>query len=135
MGADYWIARSSRAMTRSIKQTQETHMADNYGRERKPDPRFGKFTEAEVEAGTDAGTGRGNAKLHESSGIVDETVAHGQTVKRAHPLDTSDMTLPNEHGMDGFRGGPTNLSTHSLEGGTAVMGPHDGNESPYIPNH
>jgi hypothetical protein len=52
--------------------------------------RFGKFTEAEVEAGTDAGTGRGNPKLHESSGIVEEKVAHGQTVKRAYPLDTSD---------------------------------------------
>ena len=34
--------------------------------------RFGKFTEAEVTTGTDAGTGRGNPKLHESSGIVDE---------------------------------------------------------------
>ena len=109
-------------------------MADNYGRTRRPDPRFGKFTEAEVEAGTDAGTGRGNAKLHESSGIVDETVAHGQTVKRAYPLDTSDMTLPNEHGMDGWRGAPDNVR-HSLDGASAVMGSNDGNESPYIPNH
>ena len=97
--------------------------------------RFGKFTAAEVEAGTNAGTGRGNAKLHASSGITEDTVVHGQIVKRAYPLDTSDMTLPNEHGMDGFRGGPTNLSTHSLDGSSAVMGPHDGNESPYIPNH
>ena len=110
-------------------------MADIYGRSRRPDARFGKFTEAEVEAGTDAGTGRGNAKLHASSGIVEETVAHGQKVKRAYPLDTSDMMLPNEHGMDGFRGGPTNVSTHSLAGASAVPGPHDGNESPYIPNH
>src|SRR5215470_11369317 len=122
-------------MTKAEQTLWRTIMSDTYGRSRRPDARFGKFTEAEVEAGTDAGTGRGNAKLHESSGIVDETVAHGQTVKRAYPLDTSDMTLPNEHGMDGFRGGPTNLATHSLEGGTAVMGPHDGNESPYIPNH
>jgi hypothetical protein len=107
-------------------------MAPTYGRERKPDPRFGKFTEPEVEA--DAGTGRGNAKLHESSGIVDETVAHGQTVKRAYPLDTSDMALPNEHGMDGFGGSPDNVR-HSLDGASAVMGPNEGNESPYIPNH
>ena len=109
-------------------------MATNYGRERRPDARFGKFTEAEVEAGTDAATGRGNAKLHESSGIVEETVAHGQIVKRAYPLDTSDMTLPNEHGMEGFKGGPENVG-HSLDGASAVMGPNDGNESPYIPTH
>ena len=115
-------------------------MADgNYGRERRPDPRFGKFTAAEVEAGTDAGTGRGDAKLHESSGIVEEKVAHGQTVKRAYPLDTSDMTLPNEHGMEGFGGGPENLR-HSLTGASAVAdnrgdGAGDGNESPYVPNH
>ena len=102
--------------------------------QRKPDPRFGKFTEAEVEAGTEAGTGRGNAKVHESSGIVEETVAHGQTVKRAYPLDTSDMTLPNEHGMDGWNGSPDNVR-HSLDGASAVMGPNDGNDSPYIPNH
>jgi hypothetical protein len=108
-------------------------MADNYGRSRSPG-RFGKFTEAEVEAGTDAGTGRGNKKLHESSGIVEETVAHGQTVKRAYPLDTSEMTLPNEHGMDGWNGSPDNVR-HSLDGASAVMGPNDGNESPYIPNH
>jgi hypothetical protein len=109
-------------------------MSDTYGRSRRPDARFGKFTEAEVEAGTDAGTGRGNAKLHESSGIVEETVAHGQTVKRAYPLDTSDMTLPNEHGMDGFGGSPDNVR-HSLDGASAVTRPNDGNESPYIPNH
>ena len=109
-------------------------MADNYGRARGPDPRFGKFTEAEVEAGTDTGTGRDNAKLHASSGIVDEKVAHGQTVKRAYPLDTSDMTLPNEHGMDGWNGAPDNVR-HSLDGAAAVLGPNDGNESPYIANH
>ena len=109
-------------------------MTDNYGRSRRADPRFGKFTEAEVEAGTEAVTGRGNAKVHESSGIVEETVAHGQTVKRAYPLDTSDMTLPNEHGMDGWNGSPDNVR-HSLDGASAVMGPNDGNDSPYIPNH
>ena len=96
--------------------------------------RFGKFTEAEVEAGTDAGTGRGNPKLHESSGIEDMPGYRTQTIKRAYPLDTSDMTLPNEHGMDGFQGAPDNVR-HSLDGASAVMGPNDGNESPYIPNH
>ena len=109
-------------------------MAYDNGRSRKPDPRYGKFTEAEVEAGTDAGTGRGNRKMHESSGITEETVVHGQTVKRAYPLDTSDMTLPNEHGMDGWQGSPDNVR-HSLDGASAVMGSNDGNESPYIPNH
>jgi hypothetical protein len=109
-------------------------MADNYGRTRRPDARFGKFTEAEVRAGTDAGTGRGNPKLHESSGIVDLPAAHGQEIKRAYPLDTSDMELPNETGMDGFKGGTDNVR-HSLDGASAVMGPNDGNESPYIPNH
>ena len=44
------------------------------------------------------------------------------------------MMLPNEHGMDGFRGSPDNVR-HSLDGASAVMGPDDGNESPYIPNH
>ena len=96
--------------------------------------RFGKFTEAEVEAGTDTGTGRGNAKLHESSGIESLPGYRTQTIKRAYPLDTSDMMLPNEHGMEGFRGGPKNVG-HSLDGASAVMGPNDGNESPYIPNH
>jgi hypothetical protein len=101
--------------------------------------RFGKFTEAEVEAGTDAGTGRGNPKLHESSGIEDMPGYRTQTIKRAYPLDTSDMTLPNEHGMEGFAGGPENLG-HSLTGASAVAdnrgdGSGDGNESPYIPNH
>ena len=80
--------------------------------------RFGKFTEAEVEAGTDAGTGRGNPKLHESSGIVDETVAHGQTVKRAYPLDTSDMELPDERGAK-MGGSVTNVA-HSLKGASVV---------------
>jgi hypothetical protein len=104
--------------------------------------RFGKFTEAEVEAGTDAGTGRGNAKLHESSGIVDMPGYRTQTIKRAYPLDTSDMMLPNEHGMDGFGGSETNLA-HSLTGASAVVDNRgddggdggDGNASPYVPNH
>jgi len=110
-------------------------MADNYGRERRPDPRFGKFTEAEVNAGTDTGTGRGNPKLHESSGIVDLPGHRTQTIKRAYPLDTSDMELPNETGMAGFKGGPDNLR-HSLTGASAVQDrDDDGNESPYIPNH
>jgi len=114
-------------------------MADNYGRARKPDSRFGKFTEAEVEAGTDAGTGRGNPKLHESSGIEDMPGYRTQRIKRAYPLDTSDMTLPNEHGMEGWNGGPENLK-HSLTGASAVVdnrgdGGGDGNDSPYVPNH
>ena len=71
--------------------------------------RFGKFTEAEVKAGTDAGTGRGNPKLHESSGIEDVKGFRTQTIKRAYPLDTSDMELPNETGMAGFGGSPENL--------------------------
>src|SRR5262249_16014859 len=113
---------------------RRTTMAENYGRMRKPDPRFGKFTEAQVKAGTDTGTGRGAANLTESSGMVEEKGGQGQTVKRADRLDTSDMTLPNEHGMDGFSGGTDNVR-HSLDGASAVMGPNDGNESPYIPNH
>ena len=111
-------------------------MADNYGRERRPDPRFGKFTEAEVKAGTDTGTGRDNAKLHASSGIVDEKVAHGQTVKRAYPLDTSDMELKGERLEEQTWGGSKTNVKHSLSGASAVMdnGP-GGNKSPYIPNH
>jgi hypothetical protein len=114
-------------------------MAENYSRARRPDPRFGKFTEAEVAAGTDTGTGRGNAKLHESSGIEDLPGYRTQTIKRAYPLDTSDMMLPNEHGMEGWKGGPENLK-HSLTGASAVVdnrgdGSGDGNASPYIPNH
>lgn len=96
--------------------------------------RFGKFSEASVKAGTDAGTGRGNPKLHGSSGIVEVSAAHGQKIKRAYPLDTSDMELPNETGMAGFGGGTGNVG-HSLDGASAVMGPNDGNKSPYIPNH
>jgi hypothetical protein len=101
--------------------------------------RFGKFTEAEVKAGTDAGTGRGNPKLHESSGIVDVKGFRTQTIKRAYPLDTSDMELPNETGMAGFGGSTENLK-HSLTGPSAVQdnrgdGVGDGNESPYIANH
>jgi hypothetical protein len=101
--------------------------------------RFGKFTEAQVKAGTDAGTGRGNPKLHESSGIVDVPGYRTQTIKRAYPLDTSDMELPNETGMAGFGGSETNLK-HSLTGPSAVQdnrgdGGGDGNASPYIPNH
>src|SRR5215470_4813454 len=121
-------------MTKAEQTLWRTIMIDTYGRERKPDPRFGKFTEAEVEAGTDAGTGRGNPKLHESSGIENMPGHRTQTIKRAYPLDTSDMMLPNEHGMDGFGGGTSNVR-HSLDGASAVMGPNDGNESPYIPNH
>ena len=101
--------------------------------------RFGKFTEAEVTTGTDAGTGRGNPKLHESSGIVDLPGYRTQTIKRAYPLDTSDMELPNERGMAGLAGSETNLK-HSLTGASAVQDNRgedggDGNASPYIPNH
>jgi len=94
---------------------------------------FGKFSEAAVKEGTTAGTGKGNPKMHASSGIIDEKVDHGQIVKRAFPLDTSDMELRNEHGESGFGGSPTNLS-HSLEGSSAVT-ENKGNESPYIKNH
>jgi hypothetical protein len=81
--------------------------------------KFGKFTDASVKAGTDTGTGKGNPKLHASSGIVDEAIGNGQTIKRAFPLDTSDMELRNEHGEQGFRGGPTNVE-HSLKGASVV---------------
>lgn len=81
--------------------------------------KFGKFTEAETEAGTRTGTGRGNPKLHASSGIIDEKIGHGQSVKRAFPLDTSDMELRNEHGEEGFGGGPDYVG-HSLKGATVV---------------
>jgi len=81
--------------------------------------KFGKFTDAETEAGTATGTGKGNPKLHQSSGITDADIGHGQTIKRAMPLDTSDMQLPNEDGMAGFRGGPTYLE-HSLKGASVV---------------
>ena len=81
--------------------------------------KFGKFSDASVEAGTDTGTGTGNPKLHESSGIVEERIGHGQTVKRAFPLDSSDMSVPNEQGMAGFRGGPDYLE-HSLKGASVV---------------
>jgi hypothetical protein len=96
--------------------------------------KFGKFTEASVKAGTAAGTGSGNAKLHGSSGIVDEKGANGQTVRRAFPLDTSDMSLPNERG--GSLGGSTSNLGHSLSGASAVQGvAPGGKKSPYIPNH
>jgi hypothetical protein len=97
--------------------------------------KFGKFSEASVAAGTATGTGSNKKKLHSSSGIVDSKVAHGQTVKRAFPLDTSDMSLPNEQGLEGFGGSPTSVR-HSLSGASVVQdnGP-GGNKSKYIPNH
>ena len=81
----------------------------------------------------------GNPKLHESSGIVDLPGFRTQSIKRAYPLDTSDMELPNETGMAGFKGSETNLK-HSLTGPSAVQdnrgdGGGDGNDSPYVPNH
>jgi hypothetical protein len=100
----------------------------------KKEGRFGKFTEAEVRTGTAAGTGKGNPKMHASSGIYDEKAEHGQTIKRTAPLDTSDMELPNERGMAGFGGSPTNLK-HSLTGNASAVTESSGNESPYVPNH
>lgn len=99
--------------------------------------RFGKFTEAQTEAGTDTGTGKGNKKLHASSGIVEARGPHGQSVKRAFPLDTSDMQLCNEQGLDGFAGSPSNIS-HSLKGASAVQRnePTKGKRSGWTwPNH
>jgi hypothetical protein len=96
--------------------------------------KFGKFTEPEVEAGTRTGTGKGSAKLHPSSGIVDEKAAHGQAIRRAFALDTSDMELRDEHGGK-VAGSPTNLR-HSLTTASAVQGvAPGGNEQPYIKNH
>ncbi len=97
---------------------------------------YGKFTEAKVKTGTEAGTGEDEHKLHRSSGIVDCKAEHGQTVKRAYPLDTSDMELPGERLEDRTWGGSKTNLKHSLSGASAVQdnGP-GGNKSPYIPNH
>ncbi len=97
---------------------------------------YGKFTEVKVKTGTEAGTGEDEHKVHRSSGIVDCKVEHGQTVKRAYPLDTSDMELPGERLEDRTWGGSKTNLKHSLSGASAVQdnGP-GGNKSPYIPNH
>jgi hypothetical protein len=80
---------------------------------------YGKFTEPAVEAGTRTGTGHAPG-MHPSSGITDvRGGAPGQTIKRAFALDTSDMELHNEQGLEGFEGGTSNVS-HSLKGASAV---------------
>jgi hypothetical protein len=93
---------------------------------------YGKFSEAEVEAGTKTGTGK-TPSIHPSSGIFEEAGERGQTIKRAFGMDTSDMELEGERGGD--CGGSTTNVSHSLKGISANPGPDKGNKSPVIPGH
>ena len=93
---------------------------------------YGKFTEADVEAGTSTGTGK-TPSIHPSSGIFDEAGERGQTIKRAFGMDTSDMELDGERAE--MTGGSTTNVSHSLKGISANPGPNKGNKSPIVVGH